>query len=178
VRGTVIKAHGGEKRKTMPKMSEKGFTLIELLVAMAIAGALMTVMSASITVIMRTTQQNNDWNVNLRQVQNAGHWITEDTLQAQVVSDNTTGVFLHLQWNDWDNDNTVEYFLNGGNLTRSLNGGPAITIAQDVVDDPAFTSCDWDDDLQVLTVRIRAAQGNRFAEQTYRINPRPSNWGG
>jgi prepilin-type N-terminal cleavage/methylation domain-containing protein len=168
-----MKAYGGEKRKTMPKITEKGYTLIELLIALAIAGAIMGVMVASIVVITRTTAQNDEWNVNLRQVQNTGHWITNDALMAQVVSDNTTGVFLSLSWNDWTNNNNVLYRLNGGNLTRSLNGGPAILIAQYIVTNPAYTSCHWDTTLQQLTVHVRASEGTRYAEGTYQIRPRP-----
>ena len=84
------------------KTTEKGFTLIEMLVALAILGAIMGVMSAAVITIMRTNSQNTEWNVNLRQVQNAGHWISRDALMAQVVSTNTTGVFLALSWSDWD----------------------------------------------------------------------------
>jgi prepilin-type N-terminal cleavage/methylation domain-containing protein len=153
------------------KATEKGFTLIEMLIALALAAAIMGVMSASITVIMRTTSQNNEWNVNLRQVQNAGHWITSDALMAQVVSANTTGVFLFLSWNDWNNDNNVRYVLNGGNLTRSLNGGPAILISQYIVSNN--TTCTWNTTQQQLTVKIRAAMtGTRYAEGTYQIKPR------
>jgi prepilin-type N-terminal cleavage/methylation domain-containing protein len=173
-----MKAYGGEKRKTMPKITEKGYTLIEILVALAIAGAIMGVMSASVITITRTTSQNDEWNVNTRQVQNAGHWITDDALMAQVVSDNTTGVFLSLKWSDWDNtssnqyNNNVLYVISGNTLTRSLNGGPAILIAQYVVTDN-HTTCKWDTTLQQLTVKIRAAESTRYVDGTYQIRPRP-----
>lgn len=166
----------------MSKLTEKGFTLIELLVAMAIAGAIMGVMSASVITIMRVTEQNDEWNVNLRQVQNAGRWISSDALMAQAVSVNTPGVFLSLSWNDWDNNNAVRYVLDGGNLTRSLsiNGGPygpAIIIAQYVVTNPAYTNCTWDANNTKLTVKLRASEkGTRFVEQTYEVRPRPMNW--
>jgi prepilin-type N-terminal cleavage/methylation domain-containing protein len=160
------------------KTTEKGFTLIEMLVAMSIAGAIMGVMSASVYTIMRTTSQNDEWNVNIRQVQNAGHWITNDALMAQVVSDNTTGVFLSLKWSDWNNtstnqyNNDIQYVINGNTLTRSLNGGPAILIAQYIVTDN-HTTCKWDTTLQQLTVHIRAAESTRYVDGTYQIRPRP-----
>ncbi len=159
------------------KTTEKGFTLIEMLVTLSIAAAIMGVMSASVITIFRTNAQNDEWNVNIRQVQNAGQWITRDALMAQVVSDNTTGVFLRLSWSDWNNPlgTNVQYILNGTThtLTRSLNGGPAILIAQNIV--TANTTCVWNANGKTLTVKIRASlRGVRYAENTYQISPRPS----
>ena len=169
------------KAKTVPKTTEKGFTLVEVLVSLTIAGAILGVMSAAVLTIMKTSAQNEEWNMNLRQVQNAGHWITRDALMAQVVSDNTTGYFLTLSWYDWDNNNnTANYVLNGNTLTRSYNGGAATLIAQYVVSDPAFTSCQWNDIEKKLTVKIRASlnNNNRYVEKIYEISPRPATRGG
>jgi prepilin-type N-terminal cleavage/methylation domain-containing protein len=160
----------------MLKVNEKGFTLIEILVALAIAGAIMGVMAAAVITIIKTTSQNDEWNVNMRQVQNAGYWISHDALMAQSVSTNTTGFFLTLSWSDWNNtsgtqyNNIICYALNGNTLTRSLNGGSAILIAQYIV--PPTTTRQWDG--QTLTVTIRASlHGKRYAQQTYQISPRP-----
>jgi prepilin-type N-terminal cleavage/methylation domain-containing protein len=174
----------------MLKTTEKGFTLIEVLVALAILGAIMGVMSAAVITILKTGSQNNEWNVNLRQVQNAGHWISRDALMAQTVSDNTTGVFLALSWSDWDSNNyNVEYFFDGNTLMRKLkvtlnaqvvNDGAAILIAEYVVTNADYTNCSWNDADKKLTVNIRASLhgGGRFAERTYEISPRPSLRGG
>jgi hypothetical protein len=114
----------------------------------------------------------------MRQVQNAGYWITHDALMAQSVSTNTTGFFLTLSWSDWNNttgtqyNNIINYALNGNTLTRSLNGGSAILIAQYIV--PPTTTCQWDSNGGKLTVTIRASlHGKRYAQQTYQISPRP-----
>ena len=94
------------------KTTEKGFTLIELLVSLAILGAIMGVMSAAVIIIMKTSSQNNEWNVNLRQVQNAGYWISKDALMAQEVDTNKPDVFLSLSWSDWNgNSYNVDYVL-------------------------------------------------------------------
>jgi prepilin-type N-terminal cleavage/methylation domain-containing protein len=163
------------------KVTQKGFTLIEILVALAISGAILGVASAAVITVMKTSSQNDEWNVNLRQVQNAGHWITRDALMAQVIHDNTSGVFLDLSWSDWDNNPyNVQYVLDGNTLTRSLNGGPALLIAQYIVPDPAYTYCIWDNTNKKLTVNIRASLHNndRYVEKTYEISPRPANRGG
>lgn len=118
-------------------------------------------------------------------MQNAGHWITRDALMAQVVRDNTPGVFLDISWSDWNNisstqyNNNIQYILNGSTLTRSFNGGPAILIAQYIVTDN--TTCVWNANEQRLTVNIRASsrgQSPRAVQETYQISPRPMNRGG
>jgi prepilin-type N-terminal cleavage/methylation domain-containing protein len=78
----------------MQKATEKGFTLLEILVSLAILSAIMTVISAATILIMKTSSQNEELNVNLRQVQNAGHWVSQDALMAQIVDLDKPGVFL------------------------------------------------------------------------------------
>jgi prepilin-type N-terminal cleavage/methylation domain-containing protein len=165
----------------MLKATEKGFTLIELLVALAILGAIMGVMSAAVITIMRVNSQNTEWNVNLRQVQNAGHWISRDALMAKVVTTDEDGVFLALSWSDWEgNSYNVEYFFDGNTLKRKLNGGDAILIAEYIVTDALYTNVTWDDNDKKLTMQIRASLhgGSRYAERTYEISPRPVVRGG
>ena len=175
-----MKVYSLNKKKPMMKLREKGFTLIEILVAMAIGGAIMGVMSTAVVLFMKTTQQNEEWNVNLRQVQNAGYYISKDALMAQTVSDNRTGVFLALTWSDWDsNPFDVEYYFDGNTMYRRLNGVSGISVAEYVVTDPAFTNCTWSSDNNTLTINIRTSlHGNRFADGTYQIHPRPSVGGG
>ena len=165
------------------KTSEKGFTLIEVLVALAILGAIMTVTSAAVVILTRTSTQNNEWNFNLRQVQNAGHWISRDALMARVVVTPTPGHFpLNLSWSDWDsNDFNVDYVLNGNTLTRQLNvthfdgstDNSTLLIAEYI--DPVNTTCTWNEQDNRLIVTIRASlneDGGRFVERTYEIGPR------
>jgi len=172
-----MRRYSCEKPGIIPGITEKGFTLIEMLVAISIGAAIMSVMVAAITVILWTTSQNEDWNINLRQVHNAGHWISGDALMAQEVHTDTPGVFLELSWNDWNNDQNVKYYITSNTLTRSLNDGTPILIAENIVTDN--TTCSWDSDDQKLTVNIRSAvHGGRYAEQTYEITPRPVNRGG
>jgi len=170
----------------MLKTTEKGFTLIEVLVTLAILGAIMGVMSAAVITIMRVHSQNTEWNVNLRQVQNAGHWISRDALMAQVVSDNKTGVFLALSWSDWEgNSYDVDYVLNDNTLMRQLSvrhpdgstDNSTLLVAEYIV--PASTTCSWggeSGDENKLTVTITASlhEPPRYAaERIYEISPRP-----
>jgi prepilin-type N-terminal cleavage/methylation domain-containing protein len=162
------------------KTTEKGFTLIEVLVALAILGAIMGVMSAAVITIMKVNSQNTEWNVNLRQVQNAGHWITRDALMAQVVTTNTPGVFLALSWSDWNgNSYNVEYVLQGNTLMRRLNGGSATLIAQYIMPPPA-TTCTWSENKLTVTIKasLHGGEGKYPVERKYEISPRPELRGG
>src|SRR4030042_1978417 len=67
------------------KKGEKGFTLIELLVGISIAALIVGAASATIITMLRLSPQNNDWAVSLRQVQNAGYWISRDVLMAETI---------------------------------------------------------------------------------------------
>jgi len=62
--------------KTKP--GEKGFTLIELLVGLTIVAFVVGAVSMTIVTMMRLNPRNNDWAMALRQVQNAGFWISRD----------------------------------------------------------------------------------------------------
>src|SRR4030042_1717408 len=141
----------------MLKLNEKGFTLLEVLAAVLILSSVLTVTSAAVIVLMKTTQQNTDWNVNLRQVQNAGNWISRDALMAQVVDIDNPGVLLNLSWSDWEgNSFNVDYMLTEDHmLMRSLNGGTAELIAEYIV--PAETVCDWQEEENKLIVTLTAS---------------------
>ena len=162
---------------TKLKRCEKGLTLIELLVSLVIMSAIMGVMTAAVVIIMRTSSQNNEWEVNLRQVQNAGYWISKDALMVQVVDTNKPDVFLSFSWSEWNgNSYTIDYWLDGNKLMRKLNGGSSILIAQYIV--PADTTCEWIGEENKLKVTIKASSHGggdevRYAERTYEISPRP-----
>ena len=68
------------------KTGEKGFTLLELLVGIAIAAFVTAAASMTIITMMRLTPKTNNWAIALRQVQDAGYWISRDVM----MSDNIT----------------------------------------------------------------------------------------
>ena len=167
----------------MLKATEKGFTLVEVLAALAILSAIMTVTAAAVVIVSKTTAQSNEWNVNMRQVQNAGHWISRDVLMAQEIDTTPSDPdgFLTLSWSDWDgNDYNVEYFFDGNTLMRQLNDGSSMLIADYIMPPPA-TTCAWHEADNKLTVTIKASlhgEEERCVEKTYEINPRTVIGGG
>src|SRR4030043_855287 len=91
------------------KTTERGFTLIELVVGLSIAAFVVSAASMTTITMMRLTPQNNDWALALRQVQNAGYWISHDVQMAQ--GDITVGdgnpTFLTLTVPEWETDAVV-----------------------------------------------------------------------
>ena len=160
------------------KGNQKGFTLIEVLVTVGILGAIMGVLSMTVISIMIITPRTNDWAIALRQVQNAGYWISRDVLMSQIVTpaQNPGDPFLALeQDHDGDGvaDNTVDYVFSGDELRRELNGAsPGILIAQYIVGvgtDTTFV----DDGDNKYTLNIKAAHGDADVTRVYEVTPRP-----
>ncbi len=81
------------------KINEKGFTLVELVVVVAIVGTITGVMAMTIITMMQISPKSRDQANVLRQVQNAGFWISRDVLMARdivVDEDPATPQFLTL----------------------------------------------------------------------------------
>ncbi len=97
------------------KRSERGFTLIELLVTIAIVAIITAAATMSTFQVFNVTRRSNDHMVTIRQVQNAGYWISRDALMAQniVVDDDDPGTpeleFLTLKWTEWSYDDASTY---------------------------------------------------------------------
>ncbi len=86
------------------KHGEKGYTLIELIIAITIMVLVSGAAGAVIFQILRNIERNNDHITAVRQVQNAGYWISRDAQMAQnATTDNLTlPDFLILSWTEWD----------------------------------------------------------------------------
>jgi prepilin-type N-terminal cleavage/methylation domain-containing protein len=85
------------------KRSERGFTLIEVLVVIAIVAIISAAATMSTFQVFNVTRRSNDHMVTIRQVQNAGYWISRDALMAEniVVDNQTPSNFLVLTWTEW-----------------------------------------------------------------------------
>ncbi len=106
------------------KIREKGYTLTELLVAVSIVAMISAAALLVIFQIFHGNEHNNDYMTSVRQVENAGYWISRDTQMAQSVNTNnlTPPDFLTLNWTEWDAAgnpiyHSVRYFFD--NVTDS-----------------------------------------------------------
>ena len=96
------------------KRSEGGFTLIGLLVSMAIVALITGAATTSIFQVFNVTTRSSDHVTVIRQVQNAGYWISQDAMEAEHVivdDDPATPEFLILNWTEWGYDEDSIYHV-------------------------------------------------------------------
>ena len=173
------------------KRHENGFTLIELVVGIAIAGSIMGVMSMSVIMMMKVSQQNSDHALALQQVQNAGYWVSRDIVQAQVIDEAPAAPeLLVLQWVEINDAGisencTVTYQLDDmadgtKKLSRKLEVDGAlqaqILVAQylyyEPVSDPDTSTMVLDYLSPLLKFRITAMLGTATVSRQYEATQR------
>ena len=164
------------------KTTEKGFTLVELLVALSIAAFVTAAASMTIITMMRLTPKTNNWAIALRQVQDAGYWISRDVMMSDTVIPGTGDTFLTLRVPEWDsglvkvvNKDIVYQFetLSGQRwLTRTHSTGGKTAIAQ-YISEPIQYEYDPDsDEPYTLTFTIEATSGNVPVIKQYKATQR------
>lgn len=89
--------------------NQKGFTLIELMIAIAITALITGGAASAIFQVFNVNTLNSDHMKAIRQVQNAGFWISQDSQMAQIVvtgDDVGTAEYeiLILTWTGWEYD--------------------------------------------------------------------------
>jgi len=173
------------------KPGEKGYTLIELLIAITIMVAASGAAGAAIFQVVRGTEHNNDHMTVVRQVENAGYWISRDAQMARVVTttDNLTlPVFLSLSWTEWDDDgnsiyHSANYSFEGltdgvGKLKRTYASGNTseqTLIAQYIYYNPDDTDSTSNTTYEspVLTLKLTAVFEDIQETREYKIKRRP-----
>jgi general secretion pathway protein J len=161
---------------------QDGLTLVELIVAVALFGIIIVGTSAVYFQIIAITAESNNHMQAMRQVQNAGYWISQDVQQAMNIdtSDNiaTTDAteVLTLNWNYTYSEygqvkHLVVYSLDNGVLSRTDTMNDTTTTTMMVARD--ITVLSWD--VSKNQVLISATVGGfrpSDAQRTYRIKLR------
>jgi len=156
------------------------------MIAIAITGIITGGITMTIFQVFSGNARSSNHMTAVRQVQNAGYWISHDTQMAHnVVPDpGDTGFPLTLTWSDWDSGDvhqviyTLYTLLVDNKLQRehytNLNLDATTIVAEYI--DPDETSCVWDDGTGTLTLTVTATVGGwQPASETrvYEVIPRP-----
>jgi len=179
----------------MIKRDQRGFTLIEVLVAMIIVFLIAGAAGMATVQGVNITQQSNDQMTVIREVQNAGYWISRDAQMAEDVivdDDPETADFLILLWTEWDEGkgtlsayNVATYSLEdvvGGiaKLKRthwsSAGANKQTLVAEYIYYNPGDPDNTTKASYQspVLTMQITASFGEAEETKEYAVQRRPN----
>ena len=150
--------------------NQKGVTLPELVVALAIVGLIAGITTMVIFQVFTGNISASNHMTAVRQVQNAGYWISHDTQMAQSVvpAADPDGFPLSLSWTGWYGDtHTATYTIKNEEIWRNYDGQRS-RVAQYV--DSA--NCEFTDGALVFTVT--ATVGTQSETRVYEVIPRPS----
>ncbi len=170
------------------KRSERGFTLIELIVATAIVALIANAAGMGIFQVITGTERSNNHMTAVRQVQNAGYWISQDTLIAQsIVTDDDPETseleFITLKWTNWENGDVhkIVYTLEDmpGGLKKLKRqyliydaGGVEIGNMMTFVAECIVGSASFSEQDGVWKLSIEARSGAETETREYEVNPR------
>jgi len=164
------------------KRGERGFTVIELLIVAAITGVIAVPLMMATTTLFTNPQRSTDQNVVLREVRNAGYWLSRDVqMSANVTFDGPSGSLLTLVIpvdDDKNNDYSIVYLFDGSKLKRevydSLETLTSETLIADYIDTDNTTFSTLDPDAGLYKLTIRASRGGTGVTRSYEIKQRLS----
>jgi prepilin-type N-terminal cleavage/methylation domain-containing protein len=187
------------KRLNQLNKPQAGFTLIELVVGLLLASLISIAVAMSMGVMFRVNAESSQRVTAVRQVQNAGMWISRDVQVAQTITIGGGGShFLEVRWTDWDGKKYRVDYDYGTTVTSDLIRKCYVKLVSDppgYLDDPttnpttqnvaahyidqANTSIIQSPSVYNLTVTAKiigfSATGQPVSEKrTYEILPRSS----
>lgn len=170
--------------------SERGFTIIETVVALTIISLIAGAATMTTFQVLKYTDGSDSKMTAVRQVQNAGYWISRDAQMAEgVVTDNLSSPnFIVMNWTERDyvSDDvyhSVTYFFDGlsggiGKLKRnhwsSAGANYDTLIAEYICYDPGdpVNTSNVSYQKPALTVKLTALFGDARETREYRVNRR------
>ena len=169
------------RRLRLMHRGQRGLTLVELLIAVALVGIVTAGVTMTISHVFTRSVHTRDHMTAVRQVQSAGHWVSRDALQAQVIEPDPEGqggfpLTLSWQWEDEETERKVEvrYVLQGDQLHR-------IRFVDDTVEDSGVVA-QFVESVEVsprtyyggkITFTVTANVAGQRETRVYEIRPRP-----
>jgi prepilin-type N-terminal cleavage/methylation domain-containing protein len=165
--------------------NQKGLTLVELLIVIAIAGMITAALIGVLFQVLIVSSRTSNRMTAVRQVQQAGFWISPDVQMAQNVTLGTSSGFpLTLTWKEEggtgvSHNVTYELINMSGGLKRlerehyigNETSPDSITIVAEYI---SGTSCSYTD--PVLTFNVTATVGEESQTRTYEVKRRPGTY--
>ena len=132
--------------------NQRGFTLVEMIIVLAIIGIVIGAATMTIIQVINGSSSTSNHMTAVRQVQNAGYWVSRDVQMAQSVAPalDPDGFPLTLTWTDRDGyDHQVVYSLVDmpGGLEEIQRQHTCVALGLDVTSivaefiDPDETNC-------------------------------------
>ena len=166
---------------------ENGNSLISVMIALAIMAIVTNGIMMVILQIYNVSSARTNHIIAIREVQNAGRWLTLDGQIAATVepAQDPDGFPLTINWNDtYDNQHEVVYTLLPGNTlqrqhytNRTINPDPDATALIALNIDPSNTSCIVTENNELVanvTAVVNIDPVTYTETRTYRIFPRRS----
>lgn len=172
---------------------QRGFTLVEMAVGLGIVSLISVAAAGTVYQVLNGSQRSNDHMAAVRQVQNAGYWISRDARVAQsAATENLTFPnFLVLTWAEQDFaggglvHHSVTYFFDNtdgplGELKRAHWSSAGVNeenlVATGIYYDPSDTenTSRATYAAPVLTANLTAASGAATEKRQYRAQHRPN----
>ena len=167
--------------------TEGGYGLIGVLLALAITAIIVNSIMMAIFQIYNVSSARTNHLTAIRDVQNAGRWLTLDGKISSTIEPalDPDGFPLTLSWNDQDdNQHEVVYTLLLDNIlqrqhytNRSVNPDPDVTTLVARYIDPSNTSCNVTENSELvanITAAVNIDRETYTETRTYRVFPRQS----